>query len=351
MASKRGGDASTAMVAVPSSKRAKNEIVAANGGRSQAIIASGPPRTSNLMAPVMELVGHAEAIHACTFSPSGNMLATAGFDREIYLWRTFGECENSMALKGHAGSISDIAWTACENKIYSCSTDKTVAIWDGDTGERLRKLKGHASFINSCSAPNEESPLIVTGSDDCTIKIWDARRRGYVHSLSSAYQVTAATFGMTTDEVISGGLDNDIKIWDVRKLDVKHNLRSHTDTITGIALSGDGKSLASNSMDNTVKIWDVQPFVSGDRLKMTLTGVQHNFEKNLHRVAWAPDNKHVAAGSADRNVYVWDTLAQRVKYCLPGHKGAVNDVAFHPKEPILLSCSSDKKAFLGELQL
>jgi WD40 repeat protein len=176
-----------------------------------------------------------------------------------------------------------------------------------------------------------------------------------------------------------------------------------------MSLSGDGKQLASNGMDNAVRIWDVQPFVSGTRLRATLYGTvllpvrrpqsptgqetrmgcawprgvggaggQHNYEKNLIKTAWAPDNVHVAAGSADRNVYIWNSLTGKVIYCLPGHKSSVNDVDFHPKEPIgmvpvslcsgralslgrashpgwawraVLSCSSDKRAFLGELQL
>ncbi len=71
----------------------------------------------------------------------------------------------------------------------------------------------------------------------------------------------------------------------------------------------------------------------------------------FHQVAWTPDGKHIGAGSADRNVYVWDAATAKLAYLLPGHKGSVNEVAFHPAEPIVLSCSSDKKLFIGELAL
>lgn len=63
-------------------------------------------------------------------------------------------------------------------------------------------------------------------------------------------------------------------------------------------------------------------------------GAQHNFERNLIKVAWTPDGKHVGCGSADRNVYVWNYASTAIEYCLPGHKGSVNGIAFHPKEPI-----------------
>ena len=55
-------------------------------------------------------------------------------------------------------------------------------------------------------------------------------------------------------------------------------------------------------------------------------------------MAWTPDGKHVGCGSADRNVYVWNYASTAIEYCLPGHKGSVNGIAFHPKEPIGTWC-------------
>jgi Prp8 binding protein len=56
--------------------------------------------------------------------------------------------------------------------------------------------------------------------------------------------------------------------------------------------------------------------------------------QNLLRCSWSPDGTKVSAGSADRFVYIWDTTSRRIIYKLPGHNGSVNDVVFHPKEPI-----------------
>lgn len=78
-------------------------------------------------------------------------------------------------------------------------------------------------------------------------------------------------------------------------------------------------------------------------------GANHAFEKLLLKCAWSPDGERVAAGSADRTVFVWDFATSRVEYRLPGHAGSVNEVDFHPKEPILASGSSDKHIYLGEL--
>lgn len=98
------------------------------------------------------------------------------------------------------------------------------------------------------------------------------------------------------------------------------------------------------------------------------------FIKNLLRCSWSADGNKVSAGSADRFVYIWDTTSRRIIYKLPGHNGSVNDVVFHPKEPIgnypfflfvflglceVLMClciflvasgASDKQIYLGEIE-
>jgi Prp8 binding protein len=116
-------------------------------------------------------------------------------------------------------------------------------------------------------------------------------------------------------------------------------------------VSPNGHYLCTNGMDNTIRLWDIRSFAhNNERQLKVLYGAQHNFEKNLLHCAWSPDGRLVAAGSADRFVYVWDTLSGHLRYKLPGHQGSVNDVDFHPREQILLSCSSDKTIYLGELQ-
>lgn len=57
----------------------------------------------------------------------------------------------------------------------------------------------------------------------------------------------------------------------------------------------------------------------------------------------------ISAGSSDRFVYIWDVNTKKILYKLPGHLGSVNDISFHPKEEIILSGSSDKTLYMGEL--
>lgn len=289
-------------------------------------------------------------MHSAKFNHDGSAIASASFDRDIFLWSTKGDCSNYAVLSGHGGAVLEVHWNHDSTQLFTASTDKTAGVWDADAGVRVRRLRGHTSYVNSC-CPSKTGNNLVTGSDDGTVKIWDTRKRNYVHSLANKFQVTAACYGATDAQVITGGLDNVVKVWDTRNLKVEITMEGHTDTVTSLKLSPNGHHVLSNAMDNTVRMWDVRAFASGSRLVSTFKGAQHNFEKNLIKCAWTPDGKHIGAGSADRHVYVWEAATGQIKYKLPGHTGTVHDVDFHPAEPIMLSSGNKGEMYLGELTL
>ncbi|XP_013413134.2 U5 small nuclear ribonucleoprotein 40 kDa protein [Lingula anatina] len=338
-------------MAVVAMKRPRNELVYMENKENGAVVqSSGPPRTSNLLAPIMLLSGHEGEIFTSKFSPDGTMLASAGFDRLIYFWNVYGECENFAVLKGHSGAVMELNFSTDGSQLVTCATDKTIALWDIEVGGRIKRLKGHTSFVNSCNLARRGPQLICSGSDDGSIKLWDSRKKHAIQTFQNTYQVTSLTFNDTAEQVISGGIDNELKVWDLRKNDILYKMRGHTDTVTGMELSPEGSYLLTTAMDNTVRVWDVRPFAPQERCVKIFTGNQHTFEKNLLRCSWSPDGSKVSAGSGDRFVYVWDTTTRRILYKLPGHAGSVNEVDFHPTEPIVLSCSSDKNIYLGEIE-
>ncbi|CAG0880587.1 unnamed protein product [Darwinula stevensoni] len=326
---KRPGD-DLAVVSVP--KRGKLDLVSSD--QSTSVAATGPPRTSSLLSPIMLLTGHEADVFCGKFHPEGQFLVTAGYDRQLFFWNVYGECNNFAVLPGHSGAILEVQFSPDGNTLYSASTDKTIGMWDVQTGARLKKMKGHTSFVNSCGVARRGPPLIVSGSDDCTVKMWDSRRKGAILSLQCTYPVTAVSFNDTSDHIYSSGIDNDIKVWDLRKSSLTMRLRGHTDSVTGMSLSSDGNLLLTNSMDNTLRIWDIRPFAPADRMVKIFSGHAHSFEKNLLRCSWSPNGMQVAAGSADKFVHVWDVNSRRILYKLPGHTGSVNEVVFHPREPI-----------------
>jgi Prp8 binding protein len=321
---------------------------------SQALVVA-PGRSSSLHAPNMKLEGHKGQVYSLAFDPSGKCLASGSMDKSILLWDVFDEtCTNYNVLKGHKNAVLQVEWLPISGNLISCSADTTVCVWDANKGKRLRKLEEHTGIVNSCAVAKTNPAVIVSGSDDCTATLWDIRGENEALSMFHDYQVTSVAVTEDGMFVYTGGIDNIIRKWDLRKGEEPEeeisSLHGHHDTITGLALSPDENYILSNSMDASLRMWNVRPFTNNkDRCEKVFSGAKHGAEKNLLKCAWSADQQMVTAGSSDRNVHIWEVDSADNMYCLPGHMGSVNDVAFHPLQPIIASGGTDRQIWLGEL--
>ena len=374
------------IVQPPLAKRHRTELTVHEGadayvGHDESI------RTSSLDEPTMKLTGHKGSVYALSFDPRGDALVSGSFDNTCLLWDASRQLNNFNILVGHKNAVLDVKWSHDSERVVTAGADKVLMWWDPSRGERIKRFLGHEGIVNSVDSAKEGGPspsLLVSGSDDKTSRLWDARVRGDVGKLEHEFQVTSVAYGADGKTVYTGGyvynmsthricvrinitfmltsfatfprffiqflsIDNDITAWDVRQQRKTMTMKGHVDTITYLSLSPAGTHLLSNSMDGTLRSWDVRPFVSGKRLVQSFSGGTHNAEKGLLNCAWSVDGSMVSGGSADGVVHIWDVPSGEELYHLPGHAGCVNSVVFHPGENVVASGSSDKSIFVGEL--
>ncbi|MDB9311236.1 hypothetical protein PN471_21915, partial [Aphanizomenon sp. CS-733/32] len=77
-------------------------------------------------------------------------------------------------LEGHSSLVRSVAWSGDSLTLASGSDDKTVKLWDVQTGDCVRTLEGHSSLVNSV-AWSGDSLTLASGSDDKTVKLWDVQ--------------------------------------------------------------------------------------------------------------------------------------------------------------------------------
>lgn len=284
------------------------------------------------------------------------------------LWKTYGQCDNFGVLTGHRGAVLDVQWSRDSRIVFSASADATVASWDLETGLRIRRHEGHDEIINCLDVSKRGEELLVSGSDDGYICIWDPRQKRSIEDIGTEFPITSIALAEAGNELYSGGIDNDIKVWDMRKQSVVYTMTGHTDTVTSLQPSPDTQALLSYSHDGTARTWDVRPFAPVDRQIKSYVGAPPGLERNLVRASWNSKGDRIAAGSGDGTAVIWDAQSAKLLYKLPGHRGAVNDVRFAPGgEPIskqgiprlssrrstltslVVSGSSDRNLILGEL--
>jgi len=259
----------------------------------------------------------------------------------------------------HKAAILDLQWSLFSPIIYTGSADHTLCYTDVTTGQRVRKIRAHRGVINSVDrtlAGGAGVELVATGADDGFVHVWEGGDDGSKQAVATfefGCPVTSVCWSADGSSIYVGALDNEVHVYDLRKSAEVFSLRGHADTPTSLSLSPNGSFLLSPSFSSQVIIYDVRPFSpSPGRIHRTLVGSPAGYDSTLLRGAWSKDDGggRVAVGGADRMVCIWEVESGKILYKLPGHKGTVTAVDFHPKEPIILTGSKDGTMLLGELE-
>ena len=146
-------------------------------------------RTSELAAPIIQLEGHGAEVFTCKFSPDGDLFASAGHDKSIFLWRPLHpDCENFAVLRGHKSAVLELHWCPDGDRIVTASPDKTARLWDVSYGIQTKKMAEHTDVVNSCHPLRRGAPLVVTGSEDSSIRVcnYSSKSDNFQRALSGA---------------------------------------------------------------------------------------------------------------------------------------------------------------------
>ena len=223
--------------------------------------------------------------------------------------------EEPLRLKITVGSVVySVACSPDGSRIVSGSDDGTVRVWDAVSGECvLGPLEGHTGDVNSVSFSGEGS-RIVSGSRDKIVRVWDAA--GNCTHILKGHMSWVSSVSFSGDKIASGSGDKTVRVWDAAG-NCLHVLEGHTKEVSSVSFSGD--KIASGSWDNTVRVWDA---VSGVCVLGPLEG--HN--------GWVSSvsfsGNKIASGSVDKTVRVWNAVSGALLKTLEGHKGWVSSVSF-----------------------
>lgn len=149
------------------------------------------------------------------------------------------------------------------------------------------------------------------------------------HSLP-VYSLAISPDGKT---IASGSEDGTIKLWKLESQELIYTLAGHSRMVNSVAISGDGQTLASGSKDNTIKLWNPK---TGELIR-TLEG----HSASVTSVAIDPSATILASGSADKTIKIWNLKTGELIRSLSGHTGFVESVAIALDGSLLASGSRD----------
>ena len=283
------------------------------------------------------LEGHTDLVWSVAFRPNGVMLASASWDRTVRLWNV--NTGNLLhTLTGHTNEVLSVTFSPDGQTLVSSDWDGTILIWNPNTQKLKRTLKGHTGGVTSVAfSPNGRT--LASGSADRTIRLWNPNNGNPKATLIGHTDVVdAVAFSPDGETLASGSRDATIRLWNPNNGNHIKMLAGHTDEVQRIAFSPDGDILASGSRDRTVRLWNPHNGAG----KKTLTG----YTDGVNPVAFSPDSATLLIGG--RRISVWDTQTNEYKRPLANDTEHVLSVVFSPDGQMVATGSEDNKIRLWE---
>ncbi|MBD2224473.1 NB-ARC domain-containing protein [Calothrix anomala] len=294
------------------------------------------PQTASLTSPgaslVRTLVGHSNSVNTVALSTDGKYAISGSDDKTLKVWN-WQTGELLRTLVGHSDSVNAVALSADGKYVISTSRDTTLKVWNWQTGELLRTLVGHSRSVNAV-ALSADGKYAISGSDDTTLKVWNWQTGELLRTLvGHSGSVSAVALSADGKYAISGSLDNTLKVWNWQTGELLRTLVGHSGSVSAVALSADGNYAISGSLDNTLKVWNWQ---TGELLR-TLVG----HISSVRAVALTPEGKYIISASHDTTLKVWNWQTGELLQTLVGHSDWVRAVALTANGKYAISASRD----------
>jgi WD40 repeat protein len=197
----------------------------------------------------------------------------------------------------------------------------------------IASLRGAIPIKRTKAQPSMQ---VLTALRQAVYGVNEYRLEGHSKSVSSV------AFSPDGKTLASASADNTIKVWDLQSQKPIATLAGHSASVNSVAFSPDGKTLASASRDNTIKVWDLQ----SQKPIATLAG----HSASVNSVTFSPDGKTLASASRDNTIKVWNWQSQKSIATLTDHSASVYSVAFSPDGKTLASASADRTIKVWNLQ-
>lgn len=246
-----------------------------------------------------------------------------------------------LTLTGHTQSVRAVAITPDGKLIISASDDSTLKVWDAVDGKKLRTLLGHSQSVTAIAC-TPDGKLAISGGADKTLKIWSLSEWKETGSLyGHTGNVNAVAIAKDGRFAVSASDDKTLKIWDLATAKEIRTLSGHAAKVCTAAITADGKLAISGSADKTVRIWEVE---TGNEV-MSLVG----HSGRVNSIVVCPDGKTFVSASDDKTLKFWDIMTGReLQTVQTGHSDWVLAVDISSGGRYLVTGSYDKTMRIWE---
>jgi WD40 repeat protein len=256
------------------------------------------------------LESQSRSLGQIAFSPDGGRIATAG-DKTVKIWNV----ETGQEIREPFNTGNEIHGAVAFNpdgtRLAMARSGNLVSVWDLTTDREVLQLQGHqdniinrpSGIVNITYSPDGRF-IVTLGHGAKVARVWDAQTGKELHCLQGHTSlIQRVAFSPDSKWLASAGLDQAVKLWDVATGALLRTFKGHSFFVTSVAFTPDGKRLASAGQDGTVKIWD--PALEAEAL---LTLRFH--AGDAAQLAFSPDGGQLYLATGDQVIQVFDARPQ-----------------------------------------
>jgi WD40 repeat protein len=284
-------------------------------------------RTSGLTVSAVLAVGNG-TISAIAFSPDGRRLAAACADHEVRLWDLSRPAAAPRVLRGHTDLVRAVAFSPDGALLASGSDDGTVRLWGGRTGTARGVLTSGTAAVHAV-AFSPDGRLLASGGTDDAVRLWDVRTQAQTEALTGpAAAVSGLAFSPDGDTLASADADRTIGLWNVPAPSPPGT------AAVAVAATPAGPMLATAGTGQVISLWDARrnrsPALPGAAAPPgTGAGAGAGAAQAATSMAVSPDGKTLATPAADGSVALWSTVTRHRTGTLTA-PGPIDVVAYQP---------------------
>lgn len=217
-------------------------------------------------------------------------------------------------------------------RVVSGSDDCTLKVWCALTGKLLHTLVGHTGGV---WASQLKDNIVISGSTDRSVRVWNIDTGECIHVLTG-HTSTVRCLALHSNIVISGSRDSLLRVWNIETGQCLQILRGHVAAVRCVCF--DGKYVVSGSYDFTIRVWN--PFENK---------CLHVLEGHSNRVySLLFEGDRIVSGSLDTTIIVWNVHTGSIIHKLIGHHSLTSGMQI--KGDILVSGNADSTVKIWSLK-